>query len=234
MDAVRAVLVLPADAEPPAAEAADAIVALPPHDAADFAAARGRTAALLPRSDRLYLAAPPIESGAARGYLAAALQPGVYGVAAPAAASLDQLRYLESILEDLEARADIRPGLTAMALRFDTPAALAIMPEALAALQRSAGRVTWVGWSPQRFADALAVPEDSPTVAQAAAQVVLAAAARGLPAVHWTAGRPSGAEIRAARRAGFRGLATSDRAALPHLSAAFPAPEPDSDPEEPQ
>ena len=228
MDSVRSVLVLPAGAEIPAAEAvaaADAVVALPPTDPAEFAGERERIEDLLGRTKRLYVAAPPIDSGNARGYLTAALRPGVYGVVARPPSSLEQLRYLESLLEDLEQRAEIRPGLTAMAIGFGTPPALALMAEALGALRGSADRTTWVDWNARLVADALGVEPDSPTVTQSGANMVLAAAAHGLPAVRWVDGSPSEAEIASARALGFRGIATTDAAALARLAAAFPTAE---------
>lgn len=228
MDSVRSVLALPAGAEFPAAElvaAADAVVALPPADSGEFAGERERVDGLLGRTERLYVAAPPVDSGDARSYLAAALRPGVYGVVARPPSSLEQLRYLESLLEDLELRAEIRPGLTAMAIGFGTPQALALMAEALSALRGSADRTTWVAWNPQLVADALGVEPDSPTVTQSGANVVLTSAAYGLPAVRWMNGSPSEAEIGSARALGFRGIATTDAAALPRLAAAFPAAE---------
>ena len=232
MDTVRAILVLPADAAPPAvsiAETADAIIALPPAEPADFEAERDRVGELLSLSDRFYIAAPPIDSGDARGYLAVALQPGVYGVVARPPSSIEQLRYLESLLEDLEQRAEIRPGLTAMAVGFGTPRALALMSEALDALRGSADRTTWIAWNPLLVAEALGVPPDSPTVAQSGANVVLSAAAHDLPAVYWFNGAPGDDEIAAARALGFRGMATTDPASLPRLIDAFPSAEAESE-----
>lgn len=229
MDTVRAILMLPAQFALPPAEAltgADALIAIPPHDPE-------RIAALLEYSPPLYLAAPPIESGEAYRSLADALQPGVYGVAAPAVSSLDQLRYLESIIEDLETRAGIRPGLTAMGLTMDSPQATALIPEALRTLSSSAGRLTWVAWNPLALAQPLGIPADSPTISHAAAAVVLAAAAHDLPAVQWTDLPLSDARIASARQLGFRGFAVLDHTELPRLADAFPTPpqveEPDSE-----
>lgn len=220
MDTVRAILMLPAQFALPPAEAltgADALIAIPPHDPE-------RIAALLEYSPPLYLAAPPIESGEAYRSLADALQPGVYGVAAPAVSSLDQLRYLESIIEDLETRAGIRPGLTAMGLTMDSPQATALIPEALRTLSSSAGRLTWVAWNPLALAQPLGIPADSPTISHAAAAVVLAAAAHDLPAVQWTDLPLSDARIASARQLGFRGFAVLDPTDLPRLTDAFPTP----------
>ena len=220
MDTVRAILMLPAESALPPAEAlarADALIAIPPHDPE-------RIAALLEHAPPLYLAAPPIESGEAYRSLADALQPGVYGVAAPAASSLDQLRYLESIIEDIETRAGIRPGLTAMGLTMDSPQAFALIPEALRTLSSSAGRLTWVAWNPLALAQPLGIPADSPTISHAAAAVVLAAAAHNLPAVQWTDLPLSDARIASARQLGFRGFAVLDPADLPRLADAFPTP----------
>ena len=226
MDTVRALLVLRWGEPAPFrtdVEAADALIALPPDDPDQFQAAADRVDDLIALGPPLYLAAPPIDSGRARDYLAATLRPGVYGVVARPPASVDQLRYLESILEDLELRAEIRPGLTAMAIGVGTPVALSIIGEALAALRQSADRVVWLAWNPNLIAQALDVEPHSSTVAQSGAQVVLTAAAHNLPAVRWNNQTPSADDIAAARLFGFRGVATSDPAALPGLRDAFPA-----------
>lgn len=225
MDAVRALLILPPVAAIPDAELAapaDAIIALPPSEPADYAAFRDRATALIDLGRPLYLAAPPVDSGRARDLLAAALAPGAAGVVVRPPASVEQLRYLESVIEELELKAGIRPGLTAMAVGFGTPRALSIIGECLDAMRRSAGRAAWVAWNPDMLARELGVPAASPTVAQAAGQVVLAAAARGLPAVRWINRPPAFEDITAAAAAGFRGIATTDAHRLTRLRGAFP------------
>ena len=230
MDTVRAVLiVLPGEPlpDPAAAAAADAVVLVAPQDAADFAAERERAAELARRTERLYLAPPTIGSGDARAYLMSTLQPGVYGVAARAPSSVEQLRYLESLLEDLEIRADIRPGLTAIAVGFDHPRALTFMSDALTGMRESADRMTWIAFNHESLAATLGVPLESATVAQAGSQAVLTAAAFDLPVV---SGSTADAEAHAAL--GFRGAATDDPADLERLRTVFDRPEPDATEEE--
>ena len=169
---------------------------------------------------------PPLASGRSRAYLRQTLQPGVYGVAVQTAASVDQLRYLEGLLEEQELRAEIRPGLTAIAVGFHDPRAINIMSDALAAMRDSADRLTWIAYNHVELAESLGVAPDSPTVAAGGAQVILSAAAFDLPVVY---GEPAEAEQAAAL--GFRGCATDDPRDLSRLRATFPhhVPEPKSE-----
>ena len=225
MDAATALLIIPPVAAPPSAEEAaeaDALIALPPADADAFGQFGERVRALIEVGRPLYVAIPPVDTGLARELLLAALAPGVYGVVARPPSSIEQLRYVEGILEEAEERAEIRPGLTALAIGFGTPKALAIMPEALDAMRRSAGRVTWIAWNAEMLARELGAEPASPTIALAASQVVLAAAADGVGAVRWINGRPKRDEIVEARALGFCGLATTDAHSLRRIRGVFP------------
>lgn len=225
MDAATALLIIPPVAAPPSAEEAaeaDALIALPPSDADAFEQFGERVRALIEVGPPLYVAIPPVDTGLARELLLAALAPGVYGVVARPPSSIEQLRYVEGILEEAEERAEIRLGLTALAIGFGTPKALAIMPEALDAMRRSAGRVTWIAWNAEMLARELGAEPASPTIALAASQVVLAAAADGVGAVRWINGRPKRDEIVEARAQGFCGLATTDAHSLRRIRGVFP------------
>ncbi len=226
MDNVRALLVLLPDTplpDPVSVEYADALILVPPQDESEFGAATERVAAALQLGPPVYLVIPALDSGLTRKYLMATLQDGVYGVATQSAASIDQLRYLEGVLEELEIRAGIRPGLTAMAVGFHDPRAINIMSAALAAMRDSADRMTWIAYNDVELAESLAVAPDSATVAVAGSNVVLTAAAFDLPVVY---GSPSDAEHAAAL--GFRGCATADAAELEGLRAIFSRPESES------
>ncbi len=226
MDDVRALLILLPDAplpDPASVEHADALVFVPPDDEEQYGAAAERVTALLELGPPVYLVIPLLESGQARPYLAQTLRQGVYGVASRAPGSVDQLRYLEGVLEELELRLDIQPGLTAMAVGFDHPRALNLMSDALAAMRESSDRMTWIAFNHAEFAETLGVPADSPTVAVASADVVLTAAAFDLPVVY---GAPSDAEH--AARLGFRGCATDDAADLQRLQTLLSQPESES------
>ena len=225
MDDVRALLVVIPDAplpNPSDAADADAVILVHPQDESAWPASVQRVAEAVALNAPVYLALPPIGSGRCRGYLRQTLQPGVSGVAVQTAASVDQLRYLESLLEDLELRAGIRPGLTAMAMGFHDSRAINIMSEALSAMRDSADRMTWIAYDDAEMAKSLGVPTGSPTVAAARAQVVLTAAAFDLPVVY---GSPAEAEHAASL--GFRGCATDDPADLARLRAIFTRPESD-------
>lgn len=225
MDAVTAQLIIPPVAAPPSAEeaaGADALIALPPSDADEFERFGERVRALIEVGRPLYVAIPPVDTGLARELLLAALAPGVYGIVARPPSSVEQLRYVEGILEEAEERAEIRLGLTALAIGFGTPKALAIMSESLDAMRRSAGRVTWIAWNAEMLARELGVEPASPTVALAASQVVLAAAASDVGAVRWINGRPKRDEIVEAHAQGFDGLATTDAHSLRRIRGVFP------------
>lgn len=227
MDDVRALFVVLPDAPLPQAsdvEHADALILVHPADESEYAGATDRVAAAIAVGLPVYLVLPPIDSGLTRSYLQNALQPGVYGVAVQTAASVDQLRYLEGLLEDLEIRAGIRPGLTAMAVGFHDPRAINIMPDALTAMHDSADRMTWIAFDHAELAGMLGVESDSATVAVTSSQVIMNAAAFNLPVVY---GSPPDAEYAASL--GFRGCATDDPTELERLRAIFTRPEPETD-----
>ena len=229
MDDVRALLAVLPDAPLPSSsdvEHADALILVHPHEERDYPAASERVAAALQLGPPVYVIAPALDSGLTRKYLQHALQPGVYGIGVQTATSVDQLRYLEGILEELEIRADIRPGLTAMAVGFHDPRAINIMSEALSAMRDSADRMTWIAYDHVALAESLDVPPDSATVGATSARVLLTAAAYDLPVVY---GSPPDAEY--ARELGFRGCATGVSAELERLRAIFTRAEPETDDE---
>ncbi len=222
MDNVRALLVLLPDTPLPAAadvEHADALILVHPPEQSQYPAAAERTDAALQLGPPVYLIIPPIDSGLARPYLQHTLQPGVYGVGVQTIASVDQLRYLEGVLEELELRANIRPGLTAMAVGFHDPRALNLMSAALQTMRDSAERMTWIAFDQPALAESLGVPPESDTVTAARAQVILTAAAFDLPVV---SGSPDDAESAAAL--GFRGCATDNPDDLERLRTIFTRP----------
>ena len=246
MDQVRAILILLPDAPIPDAvsvQRADAIVVVPPffslsNEDADaepepsqarsqiadhFTAIAERVPALLELGPPVYLAIPAIDSGLVRDYLLRTLQPGVYGVATQPPVSVEQLRYLEGVIEDVELRADIRPGLTAMAVGFEHPRALNIMSEALAAMRESADRTTWIAFNHEELAQTLGVEPDSATIIHASSRAILTAAAFDLPVVY---GSVADAEFAAAL--GFRGVATIDPSDLERLRTIFDRPDPEA------
>lgn len=230
MDNVRAMFVVLPDAplpDPTDVEAADGLILVFPQDESDYAAANERAAAAIAVGPPVYLVIPRLDSEQARAYLQHALQPGIYGVAVQTAASVDQLRYLEGVLEELEIRAGIRPGLTAMAVGFHDPRAIDIMSECLAAMRDSSERMTWIAYDHVEMAESLGVQPDSPTVATASSNVIMTAAAYNLPVVY---GSPPDAEY--ASSLGFRGCATAELNDLEGLRTTFTRPEPENDEDE--
>ncbi len=230
MDDVRALLAvlpdvpLPREAE---VEHADALIVVHPRDETDYEGAGDRVAAAIQLGPPVYVIIPTLDSGLARSYLQHALRPGVYGVGVQRAASVDQLRYLEGILEELEIRAGIRPGLTAMAVGFHDPQAINVMSDCLSAMRDSADRMTWIAFDHVEMAESLGVQPDSASVAAASSNVVITAAAFDLPVVY---GSPPDAEYAASL--GFRGCATGDPGDLEGLQAIFTRPGSEEDEED--
>ncbi len=226
MDDVRALFVVLPDAplpDPSEAEQADALILVFPQDESHYPASTERVASAIQLGPPVYIVIPPLDSGLARKYLQSALQSGVYGVAVQTVASVDQLRYLEGVLEELEIRAEIRPGLTAMAVGFHDPRAINIMSDCLSAMRDSSDRLTWIAYNHVEMAESLGVQPDSPTVAMASSQVVMTAAAFNLPVAY---GSPPDAEYAASL--GFRGCATGESSELEALRATFARPEPET------
>ncbi len=221
MDDVRATLILlPGQPLPEAGDVAEAgaLVLVPDPDA--LVASAEQVKAALELGPPVYIALPPLHEGPIRDYLQALLLPGVYGVASRTPQSVDQLRYLEGLLEELEIRAGIRPGLTAMAVGFEHPRALVIMADALRAMRDSADRMTWIAFNHVELAETLGIDPASPTITAASAQAVLTAAAFGLPVVY---DDPDEAE--SAASLGFRGCATTSPSDITRLRGIFPQPE---------
>lgn len=226
MDDVRALFVVLPDAPFPGEEEvehADALIVVFPQDESEYAGSAERVRAAIALGPPVYVIAPALDTGLTRRYLQHALLPGVYGVGVQTVASVDQIRYLEGVLEELEIRAGIRPGLTAMAVGFHDPRAINIMSECLSAMRESADRMTWIAYDHAEMASSLGVEPDSATVAFASSQVVMTAAAYDLPVVY---GSPPDAEYAASL--GFRGCATGALSELEGLKAIFTRPERDS------
>lgn len=220
MDDVCATLILlPRQPIPGGAHEASALVYVPDAESPEHSADEIR--AVLELGPPVYIALPPIEEASLKDYLAAFLLPGVYGIASRTPQSVDQLRYVESLLEELEIRNGIRPGLTAMAVGFEDPKSLTIMADALQAMRDSADRMTWIAFNHVELAEKLSIPPSSPTIDAAAAHAIVTASAFSLPVVF---DDPEQAE-RAALQ-GFRGCATIETSDLARLREIFAPPEP--------
>ena len=150
----------------------------------------------------------------------ATLSEGVYGVSLPGVVHADQLRFADSLLEDVEGRAGIEPGLTGLGLWIEKAAALG----RVGALAAASSRLTWLGVATAPLAMELAVDAPAPALLDhARAAVVFAARASGLPAVEGLP-LPAVAPDDAALRAhGLRGRLTRHPSEVAGLNAAFPA-----------
>ena len=223
MDSVRSLLLVPAGDISTATAAGpipDAtLLDLMPTDPGGYAAAAASVTALIGAGHRLYLHSRGPQAPDLREQLLATLVDGVYGLSVPGVVHADQLHFVDSLLEDIEGRVGIEPGLTAIGLWIENAAALAICTE----LAKASSRLTWLGVSTTHLAMELGLDAPAPLLLDhARLQVVLAAAAAGLPTLeglHLAAARPDDGQMRAL---GLRGRLTRDAAELPALHAAFP------------
>ena len=149
-------------------------------DAGGHDAAVAAIEALRGAGHRVYLHTRGPQSPDLRDQLLATLRDGVYGVSLPGVVHADQLRFADSLLEDVEGRAGIEPGLTALGLWIENAAALG----RVGALAAGSSRLTWLGVATAPLAMELAVDAPAPALLDhARAAVVFAARASGLPAV---------------------------------------------------
>ncbi|PZC49288.1 MAG: citrate lyase subunit beta / citryl-CoA lyase [Chloroflexi bacterium] len=230
MDSVRSLLLVPAD-DPAASDRATAAGSSAPPDATlidlmhtdaaghDDAAAsiRARIAA----GHRIYLHTRGPQSPDLRDQLLATLpSTGVYGVSIPGVVHLDQLRFVDSLLEDIEQHAGIEPGLTAIGLWVESAAALGKAGELAAA----SSRLTWLGVATAHLAMELALDAPAATLLDhARARVVFAAQASGLPAIEGLPLPPIAPNDAHLRSLGLRGRMTRHVSEVAGLHAAFPA-----------
>ena len=230
MDRVRSLwLTDPASRLPPTAP--DATLLDLTTVTADHEPARQSAAALIAAQHRLYLHVHPVASQQVRGDLLACLLPGVYGVSLPGLLSATQLRYVDSLLEEVEARAGIPVGLTALGGWIAGARALL---EA-AAIARASHRLTWVGIDGHALRAELGLEEGAEeALTYPRAFIAFAAQAAGLPAVDGpeppsqgqAAARRHEAEVaRRARALGLRGKLTRDLNVAAAFDEIFPATE---------
>ena len=239
MDTVRALLLVPPDAKPPKAVPDAALLDLRALTTEQHNDARAATQALIDAGQRVYLHIHSVQSGQARDDLLACLIPGVYGVSLPDVLTAQQLQYLESTLEELEARAGVRAGLTAIGAWVAGARGM----QALDALAAASSRLTWVGLDEAALAADLGLTADlelddeaeevHPTLAHARAQLTLAARANDLPSVLGALpnedGQRAAARAAAARAAGLCGGLTTDARLVEGFKSTFPtAPDPDT------
>ena len=232
MDTVRALLLVSPDAKPPSTVPDATLLDLRALTAEQRDGARAATQALIDAGQRVYLHIHSVQSGEARDDLVASLIPGVYGVSVSDVLTAQQLQYLDSTLEDLEARAEIRAGLTAIGAWVASARGV----QALDALAAGSHRLTWVGLDEAALAADLGLdvePDDDdaeevhPTLAHARAQLTLAARANDLPSVLGAPphedGRRAAARAAAASAAGLCGGLTMDARLVENFKSAFPS-----------
>ena len=216
-------------------EAPDAtLVDLMHTDAGGYEAAAASIDALLQAGHRLYLHTRGPQSPDLRDQLLATLRASVdgdnvsgssvYGVSLPSLVHVDQLRFVDSLLEDVEHRLEIEPGLTAIGLWIESAAALGRTGE----LASASSRLTWLGVGSTQLAMELGLDAPAPALLDhARARIVFAAQAAGLPAVEGLLpGQAPDAEVEHAaklRTIGLRGRLTRHPATVAAFNGLFPA-----------
>ncbi len=243
MDSVRSLLLLPPTAPVPDFRPDATLLDLTgtnptgPDGDNDPAVATA-VAALLGAGHRVYLHVHPVQTQRVRDGLLTGLVEGVYGVSLPGLVSVEQLRYVDSLLEEAEARAEIAVGLTAIGVWIETARALTLATE----IATGSHRLTWLGLNAAALAAELGIeaspairaagaPDAGDAIAYARATVLFAAQAAGLPAVEGllppraSSHADPESEIAVAqevRRAGLRGMLTRLPAVGRRLSSIFP------------
>ena len=225
MDAVRSLLLLlPADDPQSALELAEppdgTLLDLMHTDPGGYEAAAASVAALVEAKQRVYLHTRGPQAPDLREQLLATLRPGVYGVSLPGVVHVDQLRFVDSLLEDVERRVGIEPGLTAIGLWIESAAALGKAGE----LARTSSRLTFLGVATAPLAMELGLDEPSPALLDhARTRVAFAAQATGLPAVEGLPSPGGAPEDSHLRSLGLRGRITRHTDEVDRLNAGFPA-----------
>ena len=227
MDTIRSLLLVPADLDGLAGIGADApeppdatLVDLMHTDAGGHDAAVATIDALRQADHRVYLHSRGPQSPDLREQLLATLRDGVYGVSLPGVVHVDQLRFVDSLLEDVEGRAGIEPGLTALGLWIESAAALG----RVAQLAAASSRLTWLGVATAPLAMELALDAPAPSLLDAArAAVVFAAQASGLPAVEGLPLPSLPPDDAGLRAHGLRGRLTRHPSEVGALNVAFPS-----------
>ncbi len=233
MDCVRSLLLI--DAQQPLPNFVPDATLLNLGDLDDSArhAARDQAQQLISAGHRLYLHVHEIQTQQVRDDLLACLVEGVYGVSVPGLISVNQLKYVDSFLEEAERNAGIPEGLTAIGVWIDSAKGLILANE----IAGTSSRLTWIGVDEGTLASEIGVdadPESEP-LEYAWYTVVFAAQAHDLPAINGavldvdTESEVDAAKL--ARRAGLRGMLTRYENAAPRFNEIFPEPPSETDAE---
>ena len=231
MDSVRSLLLIGARQPLPSFVPDATLVNLSEIEPADREIATEQVRALLTAGHRVYLHVHEVQTQLVRDDLLACLVEGVYGVSLPGLVGLNQLKYMDSLLEEVERRAGIPEGLTAIGAWIDSARGLVAANE----IASGSSRLTWVGVDEGSLAAEIGVdadPESEP-LEYAWYTVVFAARANELPAINGAAlDVDTESEIETAslaRQAGLRGMLTRYENAAPRFNEIFPEPSPEAE-----
>ncbi len=225
MDSVRSLLLVGPRQPLPGFVPDATLLNLSEIDETELAEAHEQVQRLLDAGHRVYLHVHEVQTQRVRDDLLATLIEGVYGVSVPGVVSTDQLTYVDSLLEEVERRAGITEGLTALGVWIDSARGLVLASE----LAGGSHRLTWLGVDEGALAAEVGVdahPESEP-LEYAWYTAVFAAQANDLPAINGAAlDVDTESEVEAARlarQAGLRGMLTRYENAAPRFNEIFPA-----------
>ena len=226
MDSVRSLLLTGARQPLPSFVPDATLVNISQIEPADREIAKEQVRALLVAGHRVYLHVHEIQTRLVRDDLLAFLTEGIYGVSLPGLAGLNQLKYIDSLLEDVERRAGIPEGLTAIGAWIDSAKGMVAVNEIAA----GSSRLTWMGIDHGSLAAEIGVDTkaESTLLEYAWYTVGFAARANDLPAVNGIAlDLDADSAIKAAtlaRLAGLSGMLTPYEKAAARFNEIFPEP----------
>jgi len=170
---------------------------------------------------RLFVRLAPVETAEADLALEALLAAPPEGVLLEGAESGAQIAHLGARLAVFEARAGLPDGATGIvAMAAGTPAAALKLPSFIG----SSPRLEALAFARDELIRTLRTLSNATPVQLARAQLVLAAAATGIPALDAPAGGQGAGRLdrlRESARQGFRGLLTEDPAEIAEIDAVF-------------
>ena len=177
----------------------------------------GRERVGAPVGDRLLCELPALASPEFEGELARAMALGPAAVVLPCVECGADLQQLGSRLAVQEAEGGLPDGSTRiLTWAAETPKAALILPSLVGASRRLAALI----WDGERLAQAAGIRADTSALVSIESQVVLAARACGVPALHHStdaAGSDPATRFRHLRGRGFGGVILDRSAQAPHL-----------------
>lgn len=187
-------------------------------DARASAVALIEEARMSPRAPAIYTEVARVGDAALDADLDAIVAAAPAGVFLCSCESRADIQQLSVRLAVREAEAALAEGaVRIVAWAAQTPAGVL----GLGGLATASPRLAALAFDAEALSAALDVPVDSPTILSARAQLVIAAAAAGVPALTLAPDGDAGAACAQARRAGFRGMLVRTPDQIPVVETVF-------------